>query len=262
VGRYELVALAGEGGMGQVWIADGPHGPVALKVARAGSSSARQALVTEARALSTLSSAHAPRLLSDGSGEVHPYIAMERIRGVDLQTLIHERGPLDPDTVLGLMRQLFAALADTHDAGLVHGDVKPANLMLDRSGRLRLIDFGLSAPAWPPRNGEKLRGTPPYMAPEFVSAPDEVSTAVDVYAAGCVAFALVTGEPPFAGESEAEVFAAHLYQEVPPRIRDPRLAALVAACLSKEPSSRPSAAVLRRVAGAGRSVCPQCSVAA
>jgi serine/threonine protein kinase len=183
---------------------------------------------------------------------------MELLDGWDLETLVREHGPLPPERVVFLLDQVCDSLDDAHAAGLVHRDVKPANLFLTRRGRrfdfVKVLDFGLARPieggAGDTRDtrGHALAGTPAYMAPEiFAGLPPDARS--DLYAVGCVAYWLLTGERVFEATEPAALAAAHLHESpVRPseRIELPLPASLeriVLACLAKDPADRPPSAL-------------------
>lgn len=188
------------------------------------------------------------------------YYAMEYVDGLDLQTLVERDGPQDPARVAHLLAQLAGALVEAHAAGLVHRDIKPANAMVcERGGALdvlKVLDFGLvktsaSGSDVTESAARHVVGTPLYLSPEAVVAPESVDARSDLYALGAVGYFLLTGEPPFSGRNVVEVCAQHLSSApVPPSARRagiPReLDQLILDCLAKAPDARPAnAAALR-----------------
>jgi len=187
------------------------------------------------------------------------YYAMEFLCGVDLQRLVEEQGPQPVPRVVAILTQAADALAEAHAVGLVHRDVKPANMILcdhDRHpDRLKVFDFGLvkHAASDPGASHDgALTGTPLYMSPESISAPESMDARADLYALGAVGYFLLTGKPVFEGTSVFEVCAQHLHKSVvPPSERTgldvPKaLEDLLLRCLAKSPADRPeSAAALR-----------------
>jgi serine/threonine-protein kinase len=186
------------------------------------------------------------------------YYAMEYVDGVDLQTLVDEEGPQDPERVTRLLAQLAGALSEAHAAGLVHRDVKPANVMVcERGARdvIKVLDFGLVRDVRPDAtcdlDARQVVGTPLYMSPEAITAPEKVDARSDVYAVGALGYFLLTGAPPFSGKNAVEVLGQHVYSiPEPPSSRraaiPSRLEALVLRCLAKSPADRPAnAAELR-----------------
>lgn len=181
------------------------------------------------------------------------YYAMEFIDGLSLQALVGATGPLPPARVIHLLQQIAAALAEAHAAGLVHRDVKPANVMLSHRGGIpdfvKVIDFGLvkdNSEDSTVTRADPLLGTPLYLAPEAMTNPSGVGPAMDVYALGALAYHLLTGAPPFSGATVMEICSQHLSTPpVPPSQRSPgpipaELEALVLECLAKDPAARPA----------------------
>ena len=267
IAHFDLLGRLGGGGMGVVYRArDRILGrDVALKLVRpehAGDAQARQRFLREARAAATLSHPgiatvyEAGEALSDGAAEPQLFIAQELVPGEPLSERVH-RGPLRVAEVVSLGLQLADALAEAHDHGIVHRDVKPSNLMVTPEGRLKVLDFGLArrrawaadlpaseleAETWSRTAPGLIVGTPAYMAPEQI-AGDALEASADVYAAGCVLYELLTGRPPHVGSSTAEVLRRSL-TETPRPVAELRpdvpagLAAVVARALAREPASR------------------------
>ncbi len=181
------------------------------------------------------------------------YYAMEHLDGGDLDDLVAYAGVLPPRRVVFILEQVCGALQEAHSAGLVHRDVKPANMILCERGGVgdvaKVLDFGLvkgvdaqEAPARPGENG--LTGTPLYMAPESITAPDDVDARSDLYALGAVAYFLLTGGPPFRAATVVEVCAHHVHtvpERPSARLGGPvpaALEAVVLRCLAKSPADR------------------------
>ncbi|WP_028066713.1 nSTAND1 domain-containing NTPase [Solirubrobacter soli] len=197
--RYEVLALRGQGGEAQIVKAlDRRHDRVvALKIRPVPDAASRAELLTEARILLALAPHPALPLVREDFFDGDRYVvAMDWVDGTDLATLLAERGRpgLAPSSVLGYLAQAAEALTHlhTHTPPVIHGDVKPSNLILTRRGRIKLVDFGLSsAPNLPLRRA----GTPGYRAPELAAGAGP-SRAADVYALAATAFALLTGGAP------------------------------------------------------------------
>jgi serine/threonine-protein kinase len=189
------------------------------------------------------------------------YYAMEYLDGIDLQTLVEREGPLPPARVAHILAQAAGALDEAHRAGLLHRDVKPANLMLCQRGGIadvvKVIDFGLveDVSARAPGtagDGHRITGTPLYLSPEAIAAPDAIDARSDLYALGAVGYFLLTGVPPFSGRNVVEVCHHHVSSDpIPPSRRlgaaiPAPLERLILACLAKGPAERPAnAAALR-----------------
>jgi eukaryotic-like serine/threonine-protein kinase len=277
LGSYQLVERLGEGGMGEVWVAR--HRLLARSAAiklvrpdRLGQSGSADAARTldrferEAQATAALTSPHTIRLFDFGlSREGTFYYVMELLDGCDLESLVRDFGPLPAGRAMYLLQQVCRSLAEAHAKGLVHRDIKPANVYVCRMGLefdfVKVLDFGLvkyeaSGPATPTLTGQPMAmGTPAYMAPEVILGGTDVDRRVDVYALGCVAYYLLTGERVFDALTDMRLLVKHLHEEpVPPsrRVEQPvpaDLDDLVMACLRKDPSQRPAdaAELLRRL---------------
>jgi eukaryotic-like serine/threonine-protein kinase len=266
-GSYRLVELLGHGGMGEVWRAE--HRllarDVAIKLVRpevlgagdaAGARVVLQRFEREARATAALSSPHTIDVFDYGMTQDRTlYYAMELLVGRDLETLVREFGPVPADRALFLLRQVCHSLADAHARGLVHRDIKPANIYVCRKGLdydfVKVLDFGLVKVEEPGAVRLTLEGvgqttgTPAYMAPEIILGGTEVDRRADVYALGCVAYYLLTGQLVFEADTPMKMLLQHLQaRPVPPSSRTelkiPReIDEFVLACLEKDPNDRP-----------------------
>ncbi len=253
--RYRVQRLLGKGGMGAVYLADDEvlGELVALKVISSAWSTDEQAMVTrfrrEAAAARKVSSPHVIRI--HDLGEARPgllYLSMEYFAGRTLAEVISQRGIVPLDDACDILRQVGAGLEAAHQAGVIHRDLKPSNILVGERGAIKLIDFGLATTAV----GDGLTatgailGTPHYMAPEQVRGK-QVDVRTDVYAFGALAYHLVCGRPPFAGDNAISIGFAHL-SEPPPPPRQIRkdvpadLEAAILAALAKLPDDRPSSA--------------------
>jgi serine/threonine-protein kinase len=182
------------------------------------------------------------------------YYAMEYLPGIPLDGVIRDDGAQPEPRVVHLVKQLCASLAEAHRVGLVHRDVKPANVMLCERGGLhdvvKVLDFGLVKELKTDDAGvtemHQVVGTPLYMSPEAVQSAALVDARSDVYAVGAVAYALVTGHQVFTGKSGVEIIGHHLHSApAPPSERlgrpvDPFLERLILSCLAKQPEARPA----------------------
>ncbi|MDI1446063.1 serine/threonine-protein kinase [Polyangium sp. 6x1] len=250
-GRFELVRLAGTGGMGDVYEArERSTGErLAVKVLRAVREDAAARFEREATILSTSSHPHIVRYVARGalpSGE--PWLVMEWLEGEDLASRLR-RGPLSVGEAVRLLRAAAEALGAMHARGVVHRDVKPANLFLvgGRIEGLKVLDFGIAQLPGASRLTDTglVVGTPGYMAPEQASDREAVGTRADVFSLGAVLFECLTGRPAFPGATFLAVVSKTLFEEPPPlRELVPRapegLATLVAHMLSKHPEGRPA----------------------
>jgi len=270
LGCYQLVEKLDHGGMGEIWRAR--HRmlarPVAVKLIRpellgvkspveAASLVAR--FQREAEATAALHSAHTVSLHDFGvTPEGAFYYVMELLDGLDLETLVRRSGPVPPERAIHLLIQACDSLAEAHATGLIHRDVKPANILTCHWGLkwdfVKVLDFGLVKTAWAMGDDDHLTsegtitGTPAYMAPEAALGGQALDARADLYGLGCVAYWLLTGERVFVGRTPVEVLLHHVKTPpVPPSERTRRpipasLEALVLACLAKEPDERPGSA--------------------
>ncbi len=252
LGRYRLEAPIGRGGQNEVWLAWDTTGErqVALKVLRSDATAEALALFRrEANIARSLEDPHAVRIFDFGASEdgIH-YLAMEFLDGADLSLLLRSHGPLAAARVVHFALQACAPLQEAHDKGLVHRDVKPANLMALRTegaqDTLKLLDFGiaraLESGALETRAGV-IRGTPAYLAPE-VCRGQSATAAADIYGLGATLYHLLAGVPPFEG-SDVAVLAQKL-TGAPKPLREwnasipEDLAAATMRCLDAEPANR------------------------
>lgn len=242
-------AVAGHGGMGTVYRAhrdDGDGRPVAVKVLHAGDPARRARMQEEFRLLGRIEHPALVRLFDFGYLEdERPYFIMEWIDGAPLSPAdIRDNDHIDNARLATLVYELSAALAFIHSQQVVHGDLKPANILADH-GRPRLMDFGLGtllgdgADGTGTAAGAGLSGTLEYLAPERIRG-EPPSPASDLYALGCVLFELVTGAPPFEGGDALAVLRAQLHDDVPalPEELAPDIAGWIRTLLEKQPQRR------------------------
>lgn len=279
LGSYQLVELLGHGGMGEVWRAQhrwlARHAAVKLvrpEVLGAGADTDVRLILRrferEAQATASLSSPHSIRLFDFGTTEDGSfYYVMELLKGRNLESLVREFGPLPVERAVYLLRQVCHSLAEAHARGLVHRDVKPANIYVCRMGLdydfVKVLDFGLVKlrHADPMdtlvTSDQTTTGTPAYMAPETIVGGIDVDRRADVYSIGCVAYYLLTGQLVFPSSTPMQALVDHVHTPpVPPSERTempiPRaIDELVLACLEKSPDRRPQNAeeLLRRLDG-------------
>ncbi len=256
-GRYRVAGLLGRGGMGEVYRAEDLKlgQTVALKFLpeAARDNPARLALLLdEVRIARAIGHPNVCRVYDVGKAGGRHFLSMEHVAGEDLAGLLRRLGRLPEDRVVTIGRQLAEGLAAVHAEGILHHDLKPANVMIDDTGRVRLADFGLAAVA----GADALGGTPAYMAPEHQAG--EASVKSDLYAFGLVLYELVTGRPAFEARSPSEL--ARLHREVAPRPPGELVEGLagvterlILQCLEKDPHDRPASAreVAAALAGAG-----------
>ncbi len=222
-GRYEIVRRIGRGGMGSVFEARQVDlgRAVALKVLSpelAEDPDFRARFEREARTLAALDSPHVIQVFDSGEHHGDLYIATQLIHGRDLLQLLREDGPMSPSTGLRVVGQVASALADAHEAGVLHRDVKPGNVLLRETPAdvfAYLCDFGIARhqdSTYTRTSG--VVGTLGYMAPECHEGAD-ASVASDIYSLGCVLWAVLTGRAPFDRTSEFQIALAHVREEVP-----------------------------------------------
>jgi WD40 repeat protein len=251
LGPYHVLAELGRGGMGVVLKAHDPalRRTVALKVLwpESGDPAARARFVREARAAAAIEHENvvATYAVANPSGGP-PYLVMQYVPGVTLREQIRAEGPLEPREAARVCRQVAEGLAAAHAAGLVHRDVKPGNVILDAAhGRAKVMDFGLVHVMGQPAGVTQeamIRGTPEYLSPEQVRAPDRIDQRTDVYGLGATLYEALTGEAPFRGVLHRVLQQVLDEEPVPPRRLNDRVPRdLETVCLkamAKEPARR------------------------
>jgi len=258
LGRYQLKEKLGTGGMGEVWLAEDStlRQPVALKVLKPEHVRSRTALGRFEREIAATTRLAHPNTVRITDHGVTPdglwYYAMELLDGCDLAVLIEREGPLPVPRVLHLMRQACGSLAEAHERGFVHRDVKPENLFVATLGgvtdHVKVLDFGIAKVSQDMESTKltmdgAVTGSPLYLAPEAMKG-EEVGPQADVYSLGCVMYAALCGRPPFEGDAPLAVMFKHL--EEPPQPLTERLdrpvpddlEQIVMRCLAKEPADR------------------------
>ncbi len=261
LGQYTLQRRIGEGAMGSVYRARHAllRRPTAVKLLRADRNSpqALRRFKREVQATSQLVHPNTITIYDYGSTPDGTfYYVMEYLRGLTLDAVVARFGPLHENRVAHVLRQVCGSLAEAHEAGLIHRDIKPQNIMLCHRGgvpdMVKVLDFGLvkeSDDAAPQltRDGASV-GTPLYMAPEVASQSGVIDARADIYSLGVVAYYLLTGEQPFVGTNAREVMRRHIEERpVPPSEKLGRpindvLESVVLRCLAKLPGSRPQSA--------------------
>jgi len=262
VGNYELLEEIGQGGMARVYRAQHRllKRPTAVKIVELAQTTDEMLarFDREVRLASQLMHPNTVEVFDYGrTPEGQPFYAMEFLDGLTLQQIVERHGPMPPARAAHALRGIAGSLSEAHARGLVHRDIKPANVMLCRRGGeddvVKVLDFGLVKDTRSPHTRDLTRalrvlGTPAYMAPERIEQPDSADVRSDLYALGAVGFFLLTGQAPFAGDSDlalaykvvhvaAPALSAVAAQPVPAE-----LDALIARCLAKSPEQRPASA--------------------
>ena len=268
LGGYQVLKLLGRGGMGAVYLArqTSLDRLVAVKVMlpKAAANPAFVARFTrEAYAAAQLVHHNVVQIYDIGSAKNTHYFSMEYVKGESLMTLVRREGKLDPERAVGYILQAVRGLKYGHDRGMIHRDVKPDNLLINDQGIVKVADMGLvkladdletaavpndaaqaqpEAPAGLTRAGFAL-GTPSYMAPEQAANSSSAGPAADVYSLGCTLYVLLTGQPPFVGQTAIEVLTQHatapvvrpdaLVERVPKALAD-----VLVKMLAKKPEDR------------------------
>jgi serine/threonine protein kinase len=272
LGSYRLVQRLGQGGMGEVWRAQ--HlmlaRPAAIKLIRpevlGGKDGGSRPMLLrrferEAQATAQMRSAHTMELYDFGVADDGTfYYVMELLDGFDLDELVERFGAVPPERAVHFLRQMCSSLGEAHEAGLIHRDVKPANVYACRYGRdvdfVKVLDFGLVKHGRiPEEGGDKLTaadmtagGTPAFMSPEQALGEEQIDGRSDLYSVGCVAYWLLTGTLVFKGSTPMETIVMHVHKEPEPPSRrsglpiPTDLEAIVLACLAKDPAARPQTA--------------------
>jgi len=247
--RYQIIEELGKGGMGRVYkVLDKEIGEkVALKLLNpqiAAESKTIERFRNELKTARQISHKNVCRMYHLSKEEGAPYIIMEYVRGEDLKSMIRMMGSLSPGQTVSIAKQVCEGLSEAHRLGVIHRDLKPQNIMIDRNGDVKIMDFGIARTLQAKGiTGEGIMiGTPEYMSPEQAEGK-EADERADIYALGIVLFEMLTGRVPFEGETPLSVALKHK-TEAPP---DPRkinaqipddLARLILRCLEKEKGKR------------------------
>ena len=264
-GRYRLSGRIAVGGMGEVWRGTDEllARPVAVKLlsaAHASDEAFRARFRAEARYAASLShpgiaqvfdygetsddeAAGSPELPSSGA-----YLVMELVPGEPLSAVISRHERLSPGATLGIVGQAADALAAAHEAGIVHRDIKPGNLLVTADGTTKITDFGIARALWASQASHltqtgMVMGTASYVSPEQATG-GTITSASDLYSLGVVAYECLTGRPPFTADTPVAIAVAHMHRPVPPLPPDvpAPVAELVLAMLAKQPEDRPESA--------------------
>jgi serine/threonine protein kinase len=251
-GRYRIIGLLGRGGMGEVYRAtDMMLGQsVALKFLPPEASSNPRLLERfhgEVRVARQVSHPNVCRVYDIGEIEGMPFISMEYVDGEDLASLLLRIGRLPSDKALETARKLCAGLAAAHERGVIHRDLKPQNIMMNKRGETVIMDFGLAAIA-DQLSGEEVRnGTPAYMAPEQLRG-SEVTAKSDIYSLGLVLYELFTGKKPYDAKNVRQLLEMQESTHLPSMTSaaadiDPMVEKAIRRCLDPDPAKRPASAL-------------------
>jgi eukaryotic-like serine/threonine-protein kinase len=253
LGDFQLLRRLGQGGMGQVYLAEqrSLKRQVALKILRADlamSTLSLQRFKAEGEAVARATHANIVQVYAIGEAQGLHYMALEYVEGRNLREYLARKGPPDLASIVSIMRQVAAALQRAGELGLVHRDIKPDNILLTRKGDVKVADFGLSRCLTPDQQPLHLTqsgvtmGTPLYMSPEQVEGKP-LDHRADIYSFGVTCYHLIAGEPPFQGSNAFEVALKHTREEARPLhdIRPdlpPELSAIVHKMIAKDPAQR------------------------
>jgi serine/threonine-protein kinase len=258
LGQYRLIEPLGSGGMGEVYLAEHRmlKRPCAIKLIhpdRAGDPHVLARFEREVRMTARLSHWNTVEIFDYGRTDDGTFFyVMEFLPGLSLEDVLKRHGPLPPERVVHLLRQTCQGLREAHEIGLIHRDIKPGNLFAAQRGGLhdvvKLLDFGLVKPLHENQSTRLSReggisGTPLYMSPEQARGLGEIDARSDIYSLGAVAYALLTGRPPFDGNNAMEVMIAHARDAVIwPSKHEADVPAdlehIVLRCLAKSPDDR------------------------
>jgi serine/threonine-protein kinase len=251
-GRYRVVAMAGRGGMGEVYRAeDLTLGQlVAIKFLPEAFSEDAATLSrfhSEVRIARQVSHPNVCRVFDIGDADGVPFLSMEFVDGEDLASVVRRIGRLSPDKATEVARQICAGLAAAHERGVVHRDLKPANVMLDGAGKIRITDFGLAGIAATIQGADIRAGTPAYMAPEQL-AGKEVTARSDIYSLGLILYEILTGKRAFEASTLPELIKLREQGTITNpstlvRDLDPLIERVILRCLESDPTKRPGSAL-------------------
>ncbi|MBL9122063.1 MAG: serine/threonine protein kinase [Planctomycetaceae bacterium] len=262
LGQYSLDEKIGAGGMGVVY--KGHHAmlrrPTAIKLLDVDKVTDAAVARFEREVQLTCQLTHPNTIAIYDYGRTDEgvfYYAMEYLDGLSLEKLVEVDGPQPEGRVIQILAQICGSLAEAHALGLIHRDIKPANVLLNQRGGMfdvvKVLDFGLVKAIDGSQQAQltatdSMAGTPLYMAPEAIQSPQEVGPAADLYAVGSVGYFLLTGTPPFRGESMVEICRRQVSDAPEPPSRRlgrpvaPDLEAILLQCLAKSPAERPASA--------------------
>ncbi|MEV0613549.1 FHA domain-containing serine/threonine-protein kinase [Nonomuraea sp. NPDC050404] len=243
IGPYEVLGRLGAGGQGTVYLARGETGRVAIKLIHAQGAAdprARRRFADEVAIASRVPRAYTAMIIDAAIDRDQPYIVSEYVEGPSLQKLVETQGPMSGAALERLATYTATALAAIHGVGVIHRDLKPANVIIGPDGP-RVVDFGVARALEATATLSAHVGTPGYLAPEQVEGEDaEVGPPADVHAWAATVYFAATGKVPFAGNNVAVILNRVLTETPDVRVISGPLRALVADCLAKDPSRRPT----------------------
>lgn len=249
--RYHLLDKIGAGGMGAVFRARDSrlNRTVAIKVMAPQALNQPDAVVRfqrEARTLAQLQLPNIVQAFDSGEDRGRHFLVMEFVEGINLHHLVRDKGPVAPTVAADYIYQTASGLSSAHEAGLIHRDIKPGNLVLSKDGEIKILDLGLARflqdqiPDPEVTRANTGLGTPDYMAPEQFRDAHQVDVRADIYSLGCTLYFLIAGLPPFPGSSLSEKAQAHENKEPPPlEERCPEVPAGLAQTVYKMMAKRP-----------------------
>ena len=251
-GRYSLDRELGRGGMGAVWLGRDEVLGREVAVKRLGLAPGTESpdlarAEREARLAARLSHPHVVAVYDLVDEEEQQYLVMEYVEGTNLSGLLRARGPLLPDAAAALLGQAADALAAAHEAGIVHRDVKPSNMLVTEDGQLKLSDFGIARAEADPSLTQTglVTGSPAYLAPEVASGGSAHDSS-DVWSLGASLFHALTGHPPYEVTDNVLGALYRIVNEEPPRVPDPGwLGPVLEATMNRDPEARWSMARVR-----------------
>jgi eukaryotic-like serine/threonine-protein kinase len=251
-GRYKLDTRIAIGGMGEVWQAHDEiiMRDVAIKILKneyMGDPGFLERFRTEARHAAMVNHPGIANVFDYGEDSGSAYLVMELVPGDSLARILEMNKSLPAEKVLDIISQTSHALYEAHQAGLVHRDVKPGNLLITPDGHVKITDFGIARVADQvglTATGQVM-GTVQYLAPELATGKT-ATPSTDIYSLGIVAYEALAGKRPFSGESQMEIAMAQINKTPPPlpETVDPRVSNLVMSCLAKKPNQRPESALI------------------
>jgi serine/threonine-protein kinase len=263
-GRYRLSGRIAVGGMGEVWrgtdeLLDRPVAVKLLSAAHATDEAFRARFRAEARYAASLSHPNIAQVFDYGETSDYEeapaglpsggaYLVMELVPGEPLSALIAQQRRLTVQDTLRIISQAADALTAAHEAGIVHRDIKPGNLLVTGDGTTKITDFGIARAMWAAQASHltqtgMVMGTASYVSPEQATG-GTITSASDIYSLGVVAYECLTGTPPFTAETPVAIAVAHMHRPVPPLPDDvpAPVADLVIGMLAKPPEDRPQSA--------------------